>query len=159
MDNSEVLNNVVGAYFDAYKSMHNIMAITTMAELQELKTLIFEKLGDKYDYEDIDECIISLQRKDVESIGAKFNSYPMIMSLNDDDGFPIQIVWALSQSSGIMLYNKDDNSPFQAGQMISRFKSDKYKPYNKIFLMANDGVIIPSFINDFIQKQFDNGQR
>ena len=36
MDNSEVLNNVVGAYFDAYKSMHNIMAITTMAELQEL---------------------------------------------------------------------------------------------------------------------------
>ena len=119
---------------------------------------LIQELMNKYDYEDIDECIISLQRKDVESIGAKFNSYPMIMSLNDDDGFPIQIVWALSQSSGIMLYNKDDNSPFQAGQMISRFKSDKYKPYNKIFLMANDGVIIPSFINDFIQKQFDNGQ-
>jgi len=153
MEAKEELLISIKSIISTYALMNNLKSITNEAQLNEVKKLIRIRHLKDFNEEIIEETILKALEEEYDVLTKKMIGYPYLAAKHTDNNELLQIVWILNEKTAIMLYNADTSSKNKFGTIVPSLNESLYRPYNKIFIMCNEGVVIPSFIREYIQQQ------
>lgn len=153
MESKQELLISIKSIISTYVLMNNLKSLTNESQLNDVKKLIYKRHIGQFESDIIEETILTALEEEYNVLTKKLIGYPYLAGLYSDTNDLLQIIWVLDNKTGIVLHNVDSVSPQKFGTILPRLNEKLYKPYNKLFLMWNDGVMIPDHIKEYIERQ------